>query len=156
MWQVAVPGRGTLTLEHLVLDLNGTLAVDGDLVPGVAKRLAALAPHFTIHLVTADTRGRAAESAARLGVRLARVERGRESEQKRDLVARLGSEWVVAVGNGANDAGMLREAALGIAILGEEGLAVEALQAADLLVRDIRDALDLLLQPERLIATWRR
>jgi len=156
MWQVVVPGRGTLRLEHLVLDLNGTLTLDGDLVPGVEERLAALAPHFTIHLVTADTRGRAAELATRLGVRLARVEPGHEPEQKRDLVVRLGSEQVVAVGNGANDAEMLRQAALGVAVLGGEGLAVEALQAADLLVRDVRDALDLLLQPTRLIATWRR
>lgn len=156
MWQVTVPGRGTLALEHLVLDLNGTLTVDGNLVPGVEERLAALASWFTNHLVTADTRGQAADLAARLGVQLARVEPDRESEQKREWVARLGSERVVAVGNGANDAEMLREAALGVAVLGGEGLAVEALQAADLLARDIRDALDLLLQPERLVATWRR
>ncbi|MGQ9714563.1 MAG: HAD family hydrolase [Anaerolineae bacterium] len=156
MWQVTVPGRGTLALEHLVLDLNGTLTVDGNLVPGVEERLDALASWFTIHLVTADTRGQAADLAARLGVQLARVEPGREPEQKRAWVVRLGSERVVAVGNGANDAEMLREAALGVAVLGGEGLAVEALQAADLLARDIRDALDLLLQPERLVATWRR
>lgn len=156
MWQLMVPGRGTLALEHLVLDLNGTLTVDGNLVPGVEERLAALASWFTIYLVTADTRGQAADLAARLGVQLARVEPDRESEQKREWVARLGSERVVAVGNGANDAEMLREAALGVAVLGGEGLAVEALQAADLLARDIRDALDLLLQPERLVATWRR
>lgn len=156
MWQITVPGRGTLCLEHLVLDLNGTLTLDGVLVPGVAERLEALAPHLSIHLVTADTRGLAADLAARLGVRLAQVQPGHEAEQKRDLIARLGGERVMAVGNGANDAGMLREAALGVAVLGGEGLAVEALQAADLLVRDIRDALDLLLQPERLVATWRR
>lgn len=156
MWQITVPGRGTLCLEHLVLDLNGTLTLDGDLVSGVAERLEALAPHLSIHLVTADTRGLAADLAARLGVRLARVEPNHEAEQKRDLVARLGGEQVMAVGNGANDAGMLREASLGVAVLGGEGLAVEALQEADLLVRDICDALDLLLQPERLVATWRR
>lgn len=156
MWHTTVPGRGTVSLEHLVLDLNGTLTQDGDLVPEVAERLEALASRLTIHLVTADTRGGAADLAARLGVRLARVEPGQEPQQKRDLVVRLGSERVVAVGNGTNDAGMLREAALGVAVLGGEGLAVEALQAADLLVRDICGALDLLLHPQRLVATWRR
>lgn len=29
MIRIEVPGRGTLELEHLVPDLNGTLAVDG-------------------------------------------------------------------------------------------------------------------------------
>ncbi|MBC7222806.1 MAG: HAD family hydrolase [Anaerolineae bacterium] len=155
MWQTEIPGRGTLRLEHLVLDLNGTIARDGELEPGVAERLTSLASRFAIYLVTADTRGRASDLAARLGVRLERVQPGREPEQKRDFVVRLGSQGVAAVGNGANDAAMLREAALGIAVLGPEGLAKEALLAADVLVRDILDALDLLLQPERLVATWR-
>jgi soluble P-type ATPase len=71
-------------------------------------------------------------------------------------VEQLGTEQVVAIGNGANDAQMLSAAALGIAILGREGLASEALQAADLVVGGIEDALDLLLHPPRLIATLRR
>ena len=71
------------------------------------------------------------------------------------LVERLGAERVVAVGNGANDAGMLQAAALGIAVLGPEGLAGEAWQAADV-VAGIHQALDLLLHPRRLVATLRR
>jgi soluble P-type ATPase len=51
---------------------------------------------------------------------------------------------------------MLSAAALGIAVLGQEGLDPEALQAADLLVTQIADALDLLLHPQRLVATRRR
>jgi len=37
-----------------------------------------------------------------------------------------------------------------------EGAALEAVQAADIVVHDVRDALDLLLEPRRLIATLRR
>jgi hypothetical protein len=51
---------------------------------------------------------------------------------------------------------MLERAALGIAVLGPEGLALSCLQAADVVVPDILAALDLLLFPRRLVATLRR
>ena len=156
MWETTIPGQGVLRLEQLVLDLNGTIARDGELLPGVAERLQELAPRLAIHLVTADTRGRAAELTDQLGITLARVLPGQESKQKRELIERLGAEQAVAVGNGRNDVAMLQEAALGIAVLGPEGLSADALQSADILVADVCDALDLLLHPQRLVATWRR
>jgi len=151
-----IPGWESLRLEHLVLDVNGTVALDGEVLPGVAERLAALSASLTIHLVTADTQGRAAEIGAQLGVQLVRIEPGDEPAQKRALVERLGAERVVAVGNGANDAEMLAAAAVGIAVLGPEGLVTVTLQAADVVVGRIEDALDLLLRPQRLVATLRR
>mgnify|MGYP002388965724 FL=1 len=151
-----IPGRESLELEHLVLDVNGTVALDGEVLPGVAERLAALSASLTIHLVTADTQGRAAEISTQLGAQLVRIEARGEAGQKRALVERLGAERVVAVGNGANDAEMLAAAALGIAVLGSEGLAAATLRAADLVVGRIEDALDLLLRPQRLVATLRR
>jgi len=54
-----------------------------------------------------------------------------EAAQKASFVRGLGSEGVCAVGNGANDAQMLREASLAIAVLGQEGPAVETLHAAN-------------------------
>jgi len=63
---------------------------------------------------------------------------------------------VVATGNGANDAGMLQAAALGMAVLGPEGLAREALQEADVVMTSVHDGLDLLPHPRRLVATLRR
>jgi len=151
-----IPGWGTIELEHLVLDLNGTVALDSEVIPGVAERLAALAACLAVHLVTADTHGRARESGERLRVRLLHIAPGDEAGQKQALVERLGAERVTAIGNGVNDARMLSAAALGIAVLGPEGLAVEALQAADVVVGRIEDALDLLLHPRRLVATLRR
>ena len=35
MIEVYIPGHGTLSFVYLVLDHNGTLAVDGILAPGV-------------------------------------------------------------------------------------------------------------------------
>lgn len=155
MIRLDIPGRGIFELEHLVLDLNGTIALDGEVLAGVPERLVALLKKHHIHLVTADTQGRAAVIAEQLQVKLVLVTPGDEADQKRALVERLGAERVVAIGNGANDAGMLRAAALGIAVIGTEGLAVETLQAADV-VATIQDALDLLLHPRRLVATLRR
>ena len=155
MLELNVPGLGRLELGHLVLDLNGTIALDGQVLPGVAEQLAKLSSQLTIHLLSADTRGLAADAARQLSVHLARVTPGDEAAQKRQFVERLGQRSVVAVGNGANDQQMLEAAALGIAVLGGEGLAASTLFAADMVVGDIQDALDLLLNPQRLVATLR-
>jgi P-type E1-E2 ATPase len=155
MLTVEIPGCGRLALDHVVLDLNGTLALDGEILPGLAERLAALSPHLQIHLLTADTRGRGAATADALGISLHRLTPGNEAAQKRAFVESLGAERVAAVGNGANDAEMLAVAALGVAVLGPEGLARAAWQKADLIVPDIGAALDLLLHPQRLVATLR-
>ena len=156
MIQIAVPGLGEYELQHLVLDVNGTLALDGNLVPGVAERLRDLERLLTIHLITADTHGRQSAIDAALRTRAVRITPGHESDQKGRYVRVLGAASVVAIGNGANDVDMLRSAALGIAVLGEEGLATIAHQAADVIARDIVQALDLLLHPARISATLRR
>lgn len=156
MIELTVPGVGELHLEHLVLDLNGTIAQDGEVLPGVTERLGDIAQRLDVHLLSADTRGLAADTAHQLGVHLHRVSSGQEQEQKREFVAGLGADTVIAMGNGSNDSQMLREAALGIAVMGSEGLAVAALHAADVVVACIQDALDLIGHPQRLIATTRR
>jgi len=154
--RLEVPGWSTCELEYLILDLNGTVTLEGQPIAGVEHQVARLSADLVIHLASADTYGRAEEISRWLGCQLTRIEAGREASQKRALVERLGAEQVVAIGNGANDAQMLSAAALGIAVLGREGLASEALQAADLVVSGIEDALDLLLHPQRLIASLRR
>ncbi|MBN1135729.1 MAG: HAD family hydrolase [Anaerolineae bacterium] len=150
-----IPGRESLRLEHLVLDLNGTVALDGEVLPGVVERLAALSSSLAIHLVTADTHGRAVEIGAQVSVQVLRIQARDEADQKQALVERLGAERVMAIGNGANDAAMLARAAVGIAVLGPEGLATVTLRAADMVVGRIEDALDLLLRPQRLVAALR-
>lgn len=151
-----VPGWRKLELHYLVLDVNGTLAVDGVLLPGVAARIAALAEVLEISIITADTHGKSAGIAQTLGVRFTRIQPGDEAGQKRAYVEQTGAARTVAIGNGANDAGMLGAAAVGIAVLGGEGLATAALQAAAVITATIDDALDLLLHPARLMATLRR
>ena len=156
MIELNIPGRGTLQLEHLVFDVNGTLALDGQLLEGVPRLLRSLRDRLTIHLVTADTHGRQAAIDGQLALSAVRLVPGDEAAQKADYVRRLGAGRVVAVGQGANDAAMLKEAAPGICLLSREGLAIETLGAADLLVPDIYAALELLEKPLRIVATLRR
>ncbi len=156
MIQLDIPGRGTLRIAHLVSDVNGTIAKDGHLLDKVAKPLAALRDRVTIHLLTADTYSRQDNIDLMLGLKAIRIQPGDEARQKAAYVQRLGAETVMAIGQGANDAEMLRAAAIGVAILGDEGLAGAALQSADLVMGSIYEALNLLEYPTRLIATLRR
>lgn len=156
MIELAIPGRGELRIHHLVLDVNGTLTLDGLLPDGLAKRIGALRDRLQIHLLTADTRGRQAVIDQQLNLTAARIHSGNEARQKADYVKNLGADSVIAIGQGANDTLMLKTAALGVCVMSQEGVAVETLLAADLLVPDIFAALDLLDQPLRLIASLRK
>lgn len=155
MLELPIPGRPPLRVANLVLDYNGTLALDGNLLPGVADRLSTLAGRLDIHVVTADTFGLAAVELGGLPVTLQVIGAGDQARAKFDLVMSLGPEQVVAVGNGANDRLMLERAALGICIMGSEGAATPTLLASDVVVRGPLEALDLLLHPGRLAATLR-
>lgn len=155
MLEITIPPRGLLRLDYLVLDVNGTIALDGELIPGVEERLAGLRQLLEIWLTSADTLGTLGALTSTLGVTARRLQEEDEAQEKATLVKELGADQVVAVGNGANDAGMLREAALGIAVLGREGSAVACLTSADIVVPDINAALDLLLHPRRILATLR-
>lgn len=156
MIELNIPGRGTLQLEHLVCDVNGTLAVDGQLLDGIPRALASLRDRLSIHLVTADIHGRQANIDRQLGLRAVCITPGDEGVQKANFIRQLGAQNVVAVGQGANDAGMLKEAAIGICVLSTEGTALATMLAADILVKDIFAALDLLENPLRIVSTLRQ
>ncbi len=151
---ITISGRERYQLGHLVLDVNGTVAAGGRLIEGVPERLRDLRQAgWQVHWITADTRGRQTALDEELGwpaIRITADDPHGEVGQKAAFVRELGAEHVVAIGNGANDVGMLIEAALGVAVLGPEGLAL------DVVAPDILAALDLLRDPSRLIATLRR
>jgi P-type E1-E2 ATPase len=156
MIEISIPGLKTLRLHHLALDVNGTIAKDGHLIEGTRELLAELEPKLAIHLITADTHGRLEDIRKNLNVTALQIPPQNQADAKLDYIRKLGADSVVAVGNGANDAAMLKQAALGIVIVGPEGAAVESLLQADVAVGDIRSAIELLLYPKRLIATLRR
>ena len=156
MIELNIPGRGLIELEHLVCDVNGTLAVDGILQDGLVRSLSVIKDRLTVHLLTADTHGKQETIDHQLNLKAVRIQPGDEALQKAEFVRRLSAERVVAIGQGANDAVMLKEARLGICVLSLEGVAVETLMAADLVVPDIFSALDLLEKPLRIVASLRK
>jgi soluble P-type ATPase len=150
--RVDIPGREALVLEHLVLDLNGTLTNRGDLIEGVAERLERLAAKLRVQLLSADTFGVLAGVSEELQAHSRTVSTG---DDKARCLWELGADRCAAVGNGANDAAMLDIAGLAIAVIGPEGAAEAALRAADVVCGSITDAFDLLLDERALVATLR-
>ena len=153
---MTIPGRGSYTIEHLVLDLNGTISLDGSIIRGVTGRLEALSANLSISAVTADTHKNVGALLGDLPVSIHVIKETQENEQKLEVVLEKGKDKTVSIGNGCNDVSMLRESAIGICVVGREGASAEALMASDVVVPTINDALDLLLKPHRLRATLRR
>ncbi|MBC7324477.1 MAG: ATPase P [Moorella sp. (in: Bacteria)] len=149
-----IPGR-KIEIHRAVLDFNGTIACDGQLLPGVAERLHALSKLVKVYVLTADTFGTAAAACCSLPVTLTMVDRQAGGRDKERLVLELGAANTAAIGNGVNDALMFGRAALSLLVLGPEGAAVKAIDQADVVFTDILAALDFLLKPQRVVATLR-
>ena len=156
MIEMSIPGQGIYKIEYLVCDVNGTIAVDGILLPGISSLLKKIQDRLKIFLITANTHSKQTIIDSELGIQSKIIERGDEDQQKKDFVQNLGSEKVIAIGQGANDALMLKEAAIGICVFSEEGTAIESLLSADIVVNDGFAALKLIQNPIRLVATLRK
>jgi len=155
MLHVSIPGFGNFAITDIVMDYNGTLAVDGKLLEGLPAVLTTLAESVRLHVVTADTFGLAAGELEEVQCTLKILGKENQKQAKSEYVTLLGAHNTAAVGNGRNDSLMLKNAAVGIALLQEEGAASETLFAADVVCRDIFDALHLFSSPKRLIAVLR-
>jgi soluble P-type ATPase len=153
--ELKIPGREPLCLEHILFDYNGTLALDGKLIEGASARLITLADSLTLHVITADTFGTVASALEGVPCRLKVIPPGSQAQSKLDYLLQLGKEKTLTVGNGANDALMLREAAIGCALLQQEGLATAAWREADIVFHSLFDLFDCLADPRRMIATLR-
>lgn len=156
MIDLTIPGTGNVQITHLIMDVNGTLAVDGTLLDGMPRAIASLANRLHIHLITADTHGRQDHIDHILGLTAVRLQPGDEANQKGDYIRSLGGQFCAAIGQGANDTQMLAEAFLGIAVLSPEGLCIDALKSARIVMPDIFSAFGLLENPQRIVATLRK
>lgn len=149
---LVIPGAPVLRLQHLLLDFNGTIALDGRLIDGVAARLQQLGRVLDVEVLTGDTYGTVAQALHGLGLRHTVVRHG---DDKTARARALRPAGVAALGNGRNDVDMLRAATLGVAVLGPECSHALVLAAAQLVAPDIVAALDLFVQPQRLVAVLR-
>ncbi|MFW8602361.1 HAD family hydrolase [Desulfobacterota bacterium M19] len=155
MFALDIPGFGTLAIEDLVMDYNGTLAEDGILIKDVGDILTLLSTRMTLHIITADTFGLAASQLKSVPCKLEIMRQADQITGKKKYIEKIGSSRVASIGNGRNDSLMLKHSALGIAVIHREGAAAETIMNADVLCRNIHDALDLFSNPDRLKATLR-
>lgn len=155
MLKIEIPNYKTLELEHLVLDYNGTIALDGEIRDSVRERLITLSKMLDIYVLTADTHGTAKKMCEGLPLKIQTFPTDGALDEKLAVVEGLGEDKCIAIGNGRNDKLMCRASALAIAVMEQEGMCGRLLGEADVCTRSIEDALDLLLRPKRLIATLR-
>jgi P-type E1-E2 ATPase len=155
MITVPIPGWGELAIEYVMVDFNGTMALDGKLKKEVKDVIDKISRYVKVFVITADTYDSVDSELGASTVTFIKVNKNGSGEEKAKVVRELGPEKIVAIGNGANDAAMLKEAALGIAVVGEEGCSTALIKEADLVVVDVVRALGMIAYPERLVATLR-
>jgi len=154
--QIDIPYYKQLDLQNVVFDYNGTLASGGRVSEVHRQMLSEITARYRTFVITADTFGTVAEELEGTGVEVVVLQSSDHTAEKAAFVHDLGSEKTAALGNGNNDRAMLSTATLSIALIGEEGCAVQTMLAADIVCSDIADAMELLLDQRRLIATLRK
>jgi len=152
---INIPGFGQQDIHHVVFDYNGTIACDGELLSGVKEEINTLSDQINFHVITADTFGFVKTQLQDVNTALTIISNDNQDRKKLDYINTLGADQTLCAGNGANDKLMLKQACIGIAVLGNEGLASSSLAAADLLVKDILDVFRFFKTPQRLIASLR-
>ena len=154
MLTIPIPGREDLQLAHLILDYNGTIALDGAVIESIRSRLDKLAESLSICVITADTHGTAAAACRDLPLRVLTFPTAEVGKIKAQCAAEL-SGGVACIGNGFNDILMSDVCDLSICVVGREGCCGALIGHCDIVVTSIEDALDLLIHTHRLRATLR-
>jgi len=155
MITIDIPGYKRLEIQHVVCDYNGTIAVDGKMIDGVCETINDLSKDLDFHVITADTFGFVERELENVRCKLVKIPIQNQAVAKLEYVLNLGKDKTICIGNGNNDRLMLKEAALGIALLQEEGTCTETLLASDVACKNIIDAFGYFKEPKRLIATLR-
>ncbi len=156
MIPLAIPGWKDLDITQCMFDFNGTLALDGRISNEVEEGLVSLAETAKVSILTADIHGTVTKELAHLPLEIVIVSGPDEAAAKQRVLLESGADNTIFIGNGANDLRAMELAALSIAVISSEGCNSEALKASDIVVTSPIDALGLLLNPSRIIATMRR
>ena len=149
-----IPGQDELTIETIILDLNGTLSVAGSIVDGAKEKLAKLKElGFKTVFFTGNTRNDAEEIAKELNIEW---KLAKSAEEKHDLALKMNPGTCASIGNGLIDIELMKVVKLSIVTLQAERAHVQTMLNSDIVVPSILDALDLFIDGQRLIATLRR
>lgn len=152
---IEIPGYTSYDLKYLLLDYNGTVALDGAIKPSVKELIREISTELEVFILTADTHGTAAAECAELPVTLKTFPTATAMDSKLEILNSLGADNCCTIGNGRNDLLMCRESALSISVIGEEGCYSKLITQTNITVKNIEDGFELLLKPKRLIATLR-
>jgi soluble P-type ATPase len=155
MLKIDIPEFKTINAEHLVLDFNGTIAIDGLFIEGVIGKLVQISANLQVHVLTADTFHTVQNELRELPITIKILDSAEQDKQKLQYVKNLGSDNVIAIGNGKNDVLMLKESALSIGIIQAEGAFSQVLSCTQVICTSVNDALSLLINTKRLLATLR-
>ena len=155
MIRIEIPGDKTINAKHLVLDYNGTIAIDGFVLKEIPELLVKLSAHLNVHVLTADTFGTVQKELKELPITIKILEPAKQDKQKLNYVKNLGLSNIIAIGNGKNDLLMLKKSALSIGVIQAEGAFSPILNSTNVICTNIIDALSLIINPKRLSATLR-
>ncbi len=156
MINIEVPGRCLYSIENIVFDYNGTIAVNGIISSTIRDKISLLCEMANVYILTADTYGSAARECEGLNVKLMTFPKDDAGDYKAKIVSSLGSNNTICFGNGYNDKKMFEVSRISVAVLEEEGVCSNLISVSDILVKSIEDGINLLLKPNRLIATLRK
>ena len=152
---IKIPGRETVEIKNVIFDYNGTIAIGGQLIDGVAKEINGLSSDFNFHVITADTFGSVNTELKDINCKLVIVPEENQDLIKLEHLLKIGKETTLCVGNGRNDKLMLKESVIGITVMQDEGTSTDTLMASDIICKSIMDVFEFLEKPDRLKATLR-
>ncbi|KNF07520.1 putative haloacid dehalogenase-like hydrolase [Gottschalkia purinilytica] len=155
MLKYNIPGRKDIEIENIVFDYNGTIAVDGKVREEIKELILKLKNYVKVHILTADTYGTVTKECESLGINVMTFPSDKAGESKRNIVIGLNKDKTICVGNGFNDIQMAKESAISIAVIGEEGCCGQLLFSSDIVVNSIEDAINIILNKNRVKATLR-
>ena len=149
---IDIPRYKKIVAETVIFDLNGTLAIDGKVDREVLEMLDKLNKKYKVVILTADTSGTVKKMFREYNNIIVEII---NTMDEKTQVAKNYSPYI-AIGNGNNDVEVFKNSELSIVIIGREGCSTKALFSSDVVVNNIIDAIGLLLNEKRLIATLRR
>jgi P-type E1-E2 ATPase len=156
MLKLSIPGfKEDISIHHLVLDFNGTLAIDGKRIKGIKGALTRISKKIQVHVLTGDTHGTAKEELKDIPCKIKLLPKLNQAVEKEKYIRKINPATVISIGNGRNDKLMLKISEIGIIVVQKEGASAETLMEADVVCYDIHSALDLINNPSRLTATLR-
>jgi len=156
MISIQRPGMENLDIHFILIDFEGTLAMDGRVHPKAKDKVNLLSKRATIYILTKSNREKVEETLRKMKAEILYVAEGDSSQQKLNVLQRLGPHQTAVIGNGLDDGQIMEQAGLGMCVIGKEGSSAEAMAKADLVVTHVLDALDFLLKPLRQRATLGR